>query len=160
MSDAKMLRKQIKNVLQEVGKELVTSEVGSAVEKNLLESMNARLDNIDKYCQQSLEKQDKRARAIQSFILQEVQVKIQNDIFNASCTVDAIVEVLAESGVVVEGFAAKVDAKKLEVAERRKQAAAKAMEESAEAKIAEAKAAQEAAAAPAEQPQVAEAPQS
>lgn len=161
MSDAKMLRKQIKNVLQEVGKELVTSEVGTAVEKKLLESMNARLDNIDKYCQQALEKQDKRARAIQSFLLQEVQGKIQKDLFDNNCMVEAVVEVLAESGLVVESFQEKLNLKIQEVANRKKEAAAKAMQESTEAKIAEAKAAQEAKeAVPAEQPQVAEAPQS
>lgn len=126
--DAKALRKQIRNVLQEVGKEIVTSEVGEAVTREVNAQMNARLDQIDKYCQSALEKQDKRARGIQSFLIGEVKGKISEDLFNANVTIDAVVAVLAESGIVIEGFSEKVDAKKKELAEARVKQASEQMQ--------------------------------
>ncbi len=141
--DAKTLRKQIRNVLQEVGKEVLTSEVGESVEKKLLESMNARLDQIDKYCQSSLEKQDKRAKQIQSFVLQEVTGKIQRDLFNANVTLDAMVAVLGESGINVSDFEGKINAKKAEIAERLHKEANDAMQANMKQKAAEATSAPE-----------------
>lgn len=119
----KDLRKQIRNVLQEMGKELLASEAGVIIKKDVIEQMDARLDEIDKYCQQSLEKQDKRARGVQSFVLGEVTGKIQNDLFNANITIDAVAEVLADAGLGIENFAEKIDAKKTVIAERKKKEA-------------------------------------
>lgn len=134
--DAKFLRKQIRNVIQEEGKEFLTSEVGTALETKLLAEMNARLDSIDKYCQQALEKQDKRSKAIQTFIIQEVTGRIQNDLFNANVTIDAVVEVLAEAGLSIENFAGKVDEKKVIIADRQRKAADEQMKAQMEARAA------------------------
>lgn len=134
--DAKFLRKQIRNVIQEEGKEFLTSEVGAALEAKLLSEMNARLDSIDKYCQQSLEKQDKRSKAIQTFIIQEVTGRIQNDLFNANVTIDAVVEVLAEAGLNIENFAGKIDEKKVIIADRQRKAADEQMKAQMEARAA------------------------
>lgn len=134
--DAKFLRKQIRNVIQEEGKEFLTSEVGAALEAKLLSEMNARLDSIDKYCQQALEKQDKRSKAIQTFIIQEVTGRIQNDLFNANVTIDAVVEVLAEAGLSIENFAGKVDEKKVIIADRQRKAADEQMKAQMEARAA------------------------
>lgn len=112
------------------------------------EEMNLRLDKIEAFCQDSLQKQDKRAKAIQSWIIQEVSVKIQNDLFNADCTIDAVVEVLAANGLQVEDFKAKVDAQKIKVAERKKSEAEASMRAQLEAQEAAAKENQ----APAEAP--------
>lgn len=95
--------------------------------KEVSAEMNARLDKIENFCQAQLDKQDKRARSIQSWIIQEVSVKIQNDLFNATCTVDAIVEVLAKNNVHIEDFAKQVDEQKVLVAERKKLEAEEAM---------------------------------
>lgn len=135
--DAKTLRKQIRNVLQETSKELLATETGELVEKKLLESMNARLDQIDKYCQSSLDRQDKRAKSIQTFLIQTVQGQFQNDLFNATVTVDAVVAVLAASGLNIEDFAAKVDAQKLIIAEERKRRADEEMKAEMERRAAE-----------------------
>lgn len=113
--------------------------------------MNTRLDQIENYCKESLEKADKRARGIQTWIIQEVTGKIQQDLFNANCTIDAVVQVLAEAGINIENFADKVDAAKVVVAERKKQEA----EDRMKAKLAEQQAAAQAQLA-AEQPQASE----
>jgi hypothetical protein len=112
--------------------------------KEVGEAMNERLDKIERFCQDELAKQDKRGKAIQSWLIQEVTGKIQNDLYNASCTLDAIIEVLAASGVVVDDFANKVDQQKIVVAQRKQAAAEAAMQAHLEEK--NAKAAAEAAA--------------
>jgi hypothetical protein len=101
--------------------------------------MNERLDKIENFCREKLAESDKRARAVQGFLIQTVQGKIQQDLWNATVTVDAIVQVLAEAGLNIENFAEKVDAKKVEISERKQREAEEAMK----AKLAEQQAAAE-----------------
>lgn len=95
--------------------------------KEVGEQMNLRLDSIEEFVKSELQRQNERARQIQSFVIQQVTGKIQNDLFNANCTIDAVVEVLAEAGFNIQDFNKKVDLKKLEVAERKKQEAEEKM---------------------------------
>jgi hypothetical protein len=109
------------------------------VRKAIKEAVDARCNEIETYVKDYLAKNDKREKAIRSFLMQDVKFKIQNDLFNATCTVDAIVEVLAESGITIPDFAAKVDAKKVEVARRKNAEADKRMEEEMKARAEAAK---------------------
>lgn len=110
----KELRKQIRNVLQEVGKDFLLSDLGTELNAKI----NERLDSIEAFCSEQLTKQDKRARDIQSFLLQEVNGKIKRDLFNANVTVDSIVAVLSEAGLNIPDFDKKVDEKKLEISKK------------------------------------------
>lgn len=83
------------------------------------EEMNRRLNEIESYVKNNLAEQNQRAKNVQGWIVQEVKGKIQQDLFNANCTIDAVVEVLADAGLHIEGFAEKVDARKVEIAKRR-----------------------------------------
>lgn len=139
MSNAKDLRKQIRNVLQETSKDILASEMGAQVKKEVTDLMNSRIDRIESYCQESLMKADKRARSIEGFLMRVVKTEIQNDLYNANLTIDSVVAVLAESGVVIEDFSAKVDAKKLSLDKARKEAASAAMQAEMEKRAAEGK---------------------
>lgn len=148
--DAKSLRKQIRNVIQEIGRDILTSELGTTLHKKLEESLNARLDQIDKYCQNALEKQAKKTQGVLSFIIQEVKGKISNDLYNANLTIDATVAVLAEAGLPIEDFNTKVDAKKVALDAEKKKSADEKMKAEMEKRVEDAKAA-DAAQAPAAQ---------
>lgn len=106
--------------------------------------IDQRLDSIEEYVKTQLGKMETRNKGVQGWIVNEVKTKIQNDLFNMSCTIDAVVEVLAAEGVQIPDFAAKVDAKKTEVSERRHAAAAEKFKAETEKRIQEAQQADEA----------------
>lgn len=89
--------------------------------------LNPRLDSIEKFCQDSLNAQNERAKAVQGFVVREVQFKIANQLHNMQITMDAFVEVMAESGLTIADLASKIDSKKVEVAERMQKAAEEEM---------------------------------
>ena len=143
-SNAKDIRKQVRNVMQETAKDLITQELGVEVERRLNEKLNARLDAIEEYVKAQLTKMDNRAKAVEGYLLGIVKRDIQSDVYNANLTIDAVVGVLAASGLAIEDFNNKVDAKKLELDAARKQAAGEKMRAEIEARAAEAKAAEQA----------------
>ncbi len=137
--DHKDIRKQIRNVLQEEGP---NEAIKLAVEK--VEPMiNAKLDQIEKAYTNRLTEIDKRSRAVLGFIMGEVKNDMQTRITKNEDSVDAMVEILAESGVTVSDLAAKVAARIPEVRDRKEKAAAAELE----ANLKKQREAQEAAAA-------------
>lgn len=121
--NAKENRKVVKSLKDEVLPELHSHLYG-------------RCDRIEAFVRDKIVAMEKLNKNVQSFILQEVKVKMQNDLFNANCTIDAVVEVLAESGVNIPDFSAKVDAKKTDIAKRKRDEADKAMREEMEKRAA------------------------
>ncbi len=91
--------------------------------------MHEKLDKIEKFCQDTLKAQDRRSKNIHSFLIQQVTGKIQNDLFNANCTVEAVVEVLAEAGLNIPDFNQKIDEKKKIIADRKVKEAEAAMKD-------------------------------
>lgn len=91
-------------------------KLAKEVAEVLRPDMEARIDQIEEYVKPKMEAMDKRAKAIQSWIIQEVKVKIQQDLFDAKTTVDAIVMVLAQSNLSIPDFDAKVQAAKQVIA--------------------------------------------
>lgn len=89
--------------------------------------LDGRLDRIEMYVRDKIGAMEKQEKAIRGWLIGEVKVKLQNDLFNANCTVDAVVEVLAEAGINIPDFASKVDEKKKIVAQRKVKEAEEAM---------------------------------
>jgi hypothetical protein len=117
-----------------------------ALKDDVTALINGRCDRIEAYVKDYLTRTESREKLIRTWLVNEVKGKIQNDLFNANCTIDAVVEVLAEAGINIPEFAAKVDAKKLAIRERKLKEADEAMKAEMEKRAAEAKAAQEPAA--------------
>ncbi len=115
----RQIKKQAEEVLDEMFKSRCTEVMAELVK--------VRCDGIEDYVKAYLTKNDQREKAIRGWLVHEVKFKIQNDLFNATCTVDAIVEVLAESGIMIPDFNAKVDTRKQEIAIRLKQRAEEKM---------------------------------
>lgn len=132
--DATFIRKQIRNVLQETGKEIIVSEATKEVENRLIGNINSRLDGIEKFCQESLQSQDKRIRGVLGFVIQEVVGKISNDLLNAQLTLDATIAVLADSGINIPDLKDRVDAKKSNLRAEKEAAAGTAMQKDMEAR--------------------------
>lgn len=98
-------------------------QIGKAAMDELRPILDARLDRIEDYVRGQLEASEKRNKGVQSWLINEVKTRIQNDLFNANVTLDAVVEVLAEAGLNIPDFAKRIDSKKLEIAARMKQEA-------------------------------------
>lgn len=67
----KELRKQLRNVAQELGKELINDELFLAVEKRIKAHVDDRLNRIEAYLTESLKKIDQRSQDMQSYIVRE-----------------------------------------------------------------------------------------
>lgn len=114
-------------------------------------AMNTRLDAIDKYCRETLDKADQRAKAVQGFIVGEVKNVIQGMIEENNVTITALVDILVESNIVPD-LAGRIEAQKATVRARMKADAIATMEKrQADLKAAAEKAAADKAAAAAAQ---------
>jgi small ligand-binding sensory domain FIST len=131
-SNSKDLRRQIRNVLQEEAKTIAASEVAAQVQKDLLEAQNKRLDQIEEFCKGQLEKQDKRARDVQGFLVGIVKNHLQESLNDMDLTIESLVEVLTESGIAISDVQEKIRAKKPQIQARRQEAAAEAMKKEME----------------------------
>lgn len=167
--DAKDLRKQLRNVVQEQIAGVLNNELVSAVFEKLsglvkqgveanAKTMNERLDKIEEFCRKNLKEQNDRSRAIQGFLMQTVQHNMDNQLHNMYVTMLAWQEVMAEKLGASEEFNKQIDERKKAIAERLQ----KEHEEKMQKAIEEKKAAEEKQAAeqkaseeqkPAEQPQ-------
>ena len=141
MSSIKVLRGQVRQVVQELIGGVVTGELVAAVQKGLTDAQNAfkesqeknlndRLDRIENECRESLKKQDQRARAVQGFIVQSSTQELNNFISNTHVTMLAWQEVMAEKNGAIEGLNAEIDKRKASISAR--------LQAEAEAKMAEA----------------------
>lgn len=155
--DAKDIRKQVRNVIQENLDTIVSQEVTSKLRtelttdvkkiKEITEAeLKARLDNLEKNVNATLKQNADRSRAVQGFLVQTVQRELQQHMHNMEVTMLAWQAVAAEKLGDVSEFNKLVDMKKLEISAKIQEDKEKAM-----AAAIEEKAKQEATAAP-EQP--------
>lgn len=123
MSDVKLLRKQLRNVVQEQLPALLKAELSEAISKELTAAQNGRLDKIEAFCQDQLGKMDKRAKAVQGFMMNQVINDITSRLYESQVTMDAVVRVLADSGMPIENLNEKIAAKKEVIKEEHKKSA-------------------------------------
>jgi len=72
MSDAKLIRKQLRNVVQEHMPEVMSSELYNAVYKKINDQVDARLHALEAHVKQALTAIDSRAKDVQSLIVREM----------------------------------------------------------------------------------------
>lgn len=160
--DAKDIRKQVRNVVQENIDTLVKQEVTAKLRDELLtdvkkireiteETLKTRLDGLEKNVNGTLKANADRSRAVQGFMVQTVQREVQAQLRNMEITMLAWQEVMAGKLGDVEEFNKLVDAKKLEIEQKRQAEKEKAMAEAIKDQA-------EAAAPEAESPKTEEAP--
>lgn len=102
--NAKEIRKQIRNVLQEEGAneaiKVAVEQCEALIVSKLAEIENmclARIEGMHKDINAQLATMDKRAKAIQGFIVSEVKGKFQQQVADNEDKVDAALQVIAES---------------------------------------------------------------
>lgn len=93
-------------------------------ESKVAKPMADRLDKIEALCQAELKKIQTQNKAVQGFIMQEVNGAISDKLFNAEITMEAWESVLMAEGLKIEDLKAKIDNKKLQIVEERKAKAA------------------------------------
>jgi hypothetical protein len=71
MSNPKELRKQLRNVVQEQLPDLLKSELGNALHKDLSHIIQTRLNVVIKNIQETLEQIDQRSKDIQGYIVRQ-----------------------------------------------------------------------------------------
>ena len=71
MSDAKDLRKQLKNVVQAMLPDLINSELGESIRKDLSRQIQARLDVMMEEVRNTLKQIDERSKDIQGYLVRQ-----------------------------------------------------------------------------------------
>lgn len=71
MSNPKELRKQLRNVVQDLLPELVASELGESIRKELSRQIQARLDIMVKEIQGTLQQIDQRSKDVQGYLVRQ-----------------------------------------------------------------------------------------
>lgn len=98
--NVKQIRGQVRQVVKDIFQEVVNKELLANIEKAAIDNvsvvMNGRLDRVEKFCQENLTAQDKRAQSILGFILGEVRTNIANEIHDQRLELTAIRELLFE----------------------------------------------------------------
>lgn len=69
MSNAKELRKSLRNVVQELLPDLMKSEMAESIRKELANQVQARLDIIVKEIKATLEQIDQRSKDVQGYLV-------------------------------------------------------------------------------------------
>ncbi len=80
--DAKLIRKQVRNVVQEILGETMSSELVQALEKRLLDVVNQRLTLLHKQVEESLKIMDKKVSDGVSYIVRhtgDMPLKVKLD---------------------------------------------------------------------------------
>lgn len=70
-NNQKDLRKQLRNIIQDMKDELINQELVSVMEKRLDGAMRVRLEALDKMVRDRLNEIDSRSRDIQNFIMRQ-----------------------------------------------------------------------------------------
>lgn len=68
-SNVKFLRRQVRNVAQELAPTLITNELLVELEKKLAARLEDRLDKISAYIKTTLETIDARSKEVQSYVV-------------------------------------------------------------------------------------------
>lgn len=76
MSDAKTIRKQIRNVAQELLPEALSNEVIQSIEASLRKQISAELEALKENVAATLQRMDERSKDVQTFILNNVQADL------------------------------------------------------------------------------------
>lgn len=129
MSNPKELRKQLRNVIQDLAPTLITNELVETINKQVLElqktsslnldkALSDRLDRIEKEVHRVLLDQDKRARAVQGFLVQSALKEVNEFIHNTHITMLAWQEVMTDKLGATEDLNAQIDARKGVIAAR------------------------------------------
>lgn len=151
--DIKTVRKQIRNVCQELLPTILADVLGQDLMEKLKKEnanlINARCEVIDEYVKTNLGKQDKRSKDVQGFLMGQVKVGMQQRAEDMDRTIEAMIDVMEQSGVIIENFKDKVVEQKKVVAERREKEAVANMQSQLEQRKAEADAEESKDAAPA-----------
>lgn len=71
MSNPKELRKQLRNVIQDMKDELLTQELSTAIEKKLYATINMRLTALENHVKSTLDQIDNRSKDLQSYVLRQ-----------------------------------------------------------------------------------------
>jgi len=71
MGNPKELRKQLRNVVQDLLPDLIKSEFGESVRKELHAQSHARLDELMKNVQAMLKQMDDRSKDIQGYLVRQ-----------------------------------------------------------------------------------------
>ena len=76
MSDKqyKLIRKQLRNVVQEALPNILTQDLVTTMRNDLLARVDVRLDDITKAVKSKLDEMDTRSKNIQSYVLRNVGV--------------------------------------------------------------------------------------
>lgn len=70
-ANVKLLRKQLRNICQEILPEVLTNEMVKAQTEGVITAMNGRLDKITEHIQQTLDQVDQRSKDVQSYIVRQ-----------------------------------------------------------------------------------------
>ncbi len=97
MADVKLIRKQIQNVIQSIGPQLIAQELYKQLQKEHTE----RLNQIDLMVREALVKMDDRAKDVQNFLMREMMSNIQAK--------PVVAEPISESAAPKEGDTVAVD---------------------------------------------------
>lgn len=71
MADVKLIRKQLKNVLEEEGQKVFEKHLYDSAFGQVKAEIKLRLDAIEKHVRESLEQLDSRQKDMQSFLVRE-----------------------------------------------------------------------------------------
>lgn len=75
MSDnPKVIRKQLRNVVQDLLPELLRHELQLALYTKLLNDINKRMDEIGTHAKEALEKMDKRSQDVQGYAVRQLSL--------------------------------------------------------------------------------------
>lgn len=159
--DAKHLRSLARDIVKESIPGFLTAEIYTEANKKLVEEqktfnetlskvLTQRLDTIEADCKAALDKQDKRARAVQGFLVQGAQKEINEHVHNihvtllaweelmttkiynaneiiSTLTLDTKSQVQTELKSLLDNFSQELDEHKKTVAARMQAAAEEAM---------------------------------
>lgn len=120
--DAKDIRKQVRNVAQEIMPEIFSNEAVAALDKKLSGEIGERLDRVEKYVKETLTSIDTRTRNIQGFLLRDVAREVSDKLHNANVTLLAWQELMQEKlvqlNVTGDAFNKELDERKVAVQQR------------------------------------------
>lgn len=76
MSNPKELRKQLRNVVQELLPELLKKELTEAMFKTLMEHLNNRMDFVSASAKDSIAKIDERQKEMHSYVVRQINLAV------------------------------------------------------------------------------------
>lgn len=93
---AKDLRKQLRNVVQELLPQLVTAEVYQAALSQVREEIKGSLSSIDKHIKENLAEMNQRSQDIQAYIMNRVAAEEKNRLSPFTPPTDGVLQAAQE----------------------------------------------------------------